>query len=147
VLHMLRQLMGDINFRKGIQAYYKKYFNINATTTDFRNEMELASGLDLQPFFSQWLFQDGIPNLKAQWAWDSKKKELKITLDQTQPNLFSFPLEIAVISMGNLSLEVKKVNVLSKHATFTFTFESKPVSVTLDPQTKLLSVFDVSQRN
>jgi aminopeptidase N len=146
VLHMLRQLMGDINFRKGIRAYYKKYFNINATTTDFRNEMELASGLDLQPFFSQWLYQNGIPNLKAQWTWDSKKKELKITIDQTQLNLFSFPLEIGITSAGNQNLETRKVNVSSKQSTFTFTLESKPVSVTFDPNIKLLGVFDIQPK-
>ena len=43
VLHMLRERIGHDNFRKGIQAYYKKYTNANATTDDFIEEMEKVS--------------------------------------------------------------------------------------------------------
>jgi aminopeptidase N len=142
VLHMLRELMGDENFKKGIQAYYKKYFNGNATTSDFRYEMEQASGLDLKNFFSQWLYQTGIPTIKGQWTWDSKRKELKITLEQTQQNAFSFPLEIGIASPGNANTEIKKVNVTSKQSVFTFALESKPTAVKLDPRTVLLAEID-----
>jgi aminopeptidase N len=145
-LHMLRDLLGDVNFKKGIQSYYKKYFNANATTADFRFEMEQASGLDLQSFFTQWLYQEGMPNIKGQWSWDSKKKELKITLEQTQPNSFSFPLEIGIVSDGKQSPEIKKVNVSSKQSTFTFVLESTPTSLTLDPRTNLLGVFDIQSK-
>jgi aminopeptidase N len=142
VLHMLRELMGDTNFRKGIQAYYKKYFNANATTADFRYEMEQASGLDLQSYFSQWLYQDGMPKIKGQWKWDSKKKELKITLDQTQPNTFSFPLEVEIVSNGNQNLELKKVTMNTKQSVFTFPLDTRPASVILDPRTALLAEID-----
>jgi aminopeptidase N len=50
-LHMLRGVMGTDNFWKGIRAYYAKYQNMNASTADFRIEMEEASGLDLRQFF------------------------------------------------------------------------------------------------
>lgn len=143
VLHMLRELMGEVNFKKGIQAYYKKYFNANATTLDFRNEMEQASGLDLKEFFSQWLSQTGMPNIKDQWIWDSKKKVLKIILEQTQQNVFSFPLEFGIASTGSTISEVKKVDVTSKQSTFTFVLESKPTAVTIDPRTALLGVFEI----
>ena len=39
-LHMLRDKMGEQNFKNGIQAYYKRFYNANATTEDFRLEME-----------------------------------------------------------------------------------------------------------
>lgn len=145
-LHMLRDLLGDMNFKKGIQSYYKKYFNANATTADFRFEMEQASGLDLQSFFTQWLYQEGLPNIKGQWSWESKKKELKITLEQTQASAFSFPLEIGIVSDGKQSPEIKKVNVSSKQSTFTFALESRPTSLTLDPRTNLLGVFDIRSK-
>jgi aminopeptidase N len=146
VLHMLRELMGDINFKKGIQSYYKKYFNANATTTDFRFEMEQASGLDLQSFFAQWLYKDGMPKLKGQWTWDSSKKELKITLEQTQPNSFTFQLELGIVSTGKQSAEIKKVTVNTKQSTFTFPFEIKPASVLIDPRTTLLAEIDFQQK-
>ncbi|NJN41855.1 MAG: M1 family metallopeptidase [Flammeovirgaceae bacterium] len=52
ILHMLRGVMGTEAFWKGIQAYYTKYMNLNATTADFKREMEEASGLDLNTFLS-----------------------------------------------------------------------------------------------
>ncbi len=147
ILHMLRDAMGEINFRKGIQSYYKKYFNANASTADFRHEMEQASGLDLQNFFSQWLYQQGMPKIKGQWFWDNKKKVLKINLEQTQTkDAFSFPLEIEIISIGQQSPEIKKVTMNTKQSTFTFPLETQPGSVTLDPRTTLLAEIDFRQK-
>lgn len=51
ILHMLRGVVGTDIFWKGIRAYYKKYKDSNATTEDFRREMEEASGQDLEAFF------------------------------------------------------------------------------------------------
>jgi aminopeptidase N len=145
-LHMLRDLLGDVNFKKGIQSYYKKYFNANATTADFRFEMEQASGLDLQSFFTQWLYQDGLPNIRGQWSWDGKKKELNITLEQTQLNAFSFPLEIGIALTGKQNPEIKRITVNAKQSTFTFPLEAKPASITIDPRTTLLAEFDFQQK-
>jgi aminopeptidase N len=146
VLHMLRELMGDVNFKKGIQSYYRKYFNANSTTTDFRQEMEKASGLDLQNFFTQWLYQTGTPVIKGKWLWNSKKQELTITLNQIQPNAFSIPLEIGVILTGSQNPEITRVDVSSKQSTFTIPASSKPTSVVLDPRTVLLGIFDIQPR-
>ena len=145
-LHMLREMIGDANFKKGIQSYYKKYFNGNATTTDFRYEMEQASGSDLKDFFSQWLYQTGVPKINGRWSWDSKKNELTIHLEQNQLETFVFPLEIGIVSDISQSEEVKKVNVNAKRSTFTFPLKAKPASVTLDPRTAILVQFDFSQK-
>jgi len=146
ILHMLRDMMGETNFKKGIQSYYKKYFNANASTTDFRLEMEQASGEDLQPFFSQWLYQEGMPKIKGQWAWDARKKELKINLEQIQANAFSFPLEIGIFNAGKQSPEIKKTTMNAKQSTLTFPLENKPAAVTLDPRTTLLAEVDFQQK-
>ena len=54
-LHMLREKMGHENFKMGIKAYYKKYYNGHASTADFTREMELFTTEDLDPFLNQWL--------------------------------------------------------------------------------------------
>ncbi|MDH4297901.1 MAG: M1 family metallopeptidase [Cyclobacteriaceae bacterium] len=146
ILHMLRDMIGDTNFRKGIQSYYRRYFNANASTTDFRFEMEQASGLDLRIFFSQWLNQAGMPKIKGQWSWDSKHKELKINLAQTQTNSYSFPLEIGIVSAGRQSPEIKKVTMNTKQSTISFPLETRPATVIIDPRTVLLAEFDFEQK-
>ena len=60
-LHMLRGLVGDEAFWAGIRAYYRRYRDGNATTDDFRREMEEASGQPLDWFFRQWLHRGGSP--------------------------------------------------------------------------------------
>lgn len=146
ILHMLREMMGEPNFRKGIRSYYKKYLNANASTANFRFEMEQASDSDLRSFFSQWLYQEGMPKIKGTWAWDSKKKELKLNLEQIQVNTFSFPLEIGIINNGKQSPEIKKVIVNERQSTVSFPSETKPASVIIDPRTVLLAEFNFSQR-
>jgi aminopeptidase N len=146
VLHMLREQMGATNFMKGIRSYYKKYFNANATTSDFKYEMEQASGQDLTPFFHQWLYQEGMPAIKGQWSWDGKKKEIRITLEQTQGNTFAFPLDIGILADGKQALDIKNIILSSKQTTVTFPLESKPTSVVLDPKTNLLATFDFRQK-
>ncbi len=80
ILHMLRGMIGTEVFWKGIKSYYKKYKDVNATTDDFRREMEEVSGLDLKPFFQQWLYQPGTLKYKGTWRFDSKKKEVTMIL-------------------------------------------------------------------
>jgi len=46
-LHMLRGVLGQDAFQRGIRAYYARHFNGNATTADFRQAMEEASGQKL----------------------------------------------------------------------------------------------------
>ena len=46
-LHMLRGLMGDEAFWRGIREYYARHRDGNATTDDFRRAMEEASGREL----------------------------------------------------------------------------------------------------
>ena len=142
ILHMLRTEVGEANFQKGIRSYYKKYFNSNATTNDFRQEMEQASGMDLTAFFKQWLNRDGLPNIKARWKWDPKAKELRITVSQKQSLPFSFPLEFG-IRTEDQTTQILKADVDQSESTFSFPMEKRPLAVSLDPQTILLGVFEV----
>ncbi len=115
--------MGESNFRKGIQSYYKNHFNVNATTTDFRMEMEKTSGVDLKSYFDQWLYQAGVPKIKGEWFWNSNKKELVVTLEQMQVNAFSLPIEIGIYLNEKKELKIKKVTLTDKSMTISLPFE------------------------
>jgi hypothetical protein len=45
-LHMLREQVGTDTFWRGIRDYYRRYLNATASTDDFRQIMEQASGQD-----------------------------------------------------------------------------------------------------
>ena len=67
-LHMLRGIIGDDAFWSGIQDYYRRYRDKNASTDDFRRTMEEASGRDLTEFFHQWLYQGGALEYEGGWS-------------------------------------------------------------------------------
>ncbi len=54
-LAMLREKVGEENFRTGIRNYLTQYAYGNATIPDFMWEMEIASGINLDDFENNWL--------------------------------------------------------------------------------------------
>ena len=140
VLHMLRDLMGEANFKKGIQSYYAKFYTSSATTEDFRIEMKKASGMDLKIFFQQWLFQPVIPKLQANWTYEAKSKKLKITLDQIQKGdvIFDMPIEVAYYKKGSDAPTLLKMRLNKKQNSQTFKLKEAPERLEVDPRNVLL---------
>lgn len=138
-LHMLRGMIGDDAFWKGIRSYYKKYQNSNATTADFIREMEEASGKDLKAFFNQWLYKPGAFKLNGSWQYDQKKKQIMITLDQTQAdgNVFAMPVQVGIYMPGG-KFHLTAVDVNEKNNVFTIPVESAPDRIVLDPNMLVL---------
>lgn len=139
ILHMLRGVVGTENFWKGIRSYYGKYMNGNATTADFRKEMEETSGMDLKFFFDQWLYQSGALKYNGSWKYDEKKKELRITLDQVQTDgsLYKMPVQVAVYpTTGNPFIKPLQAN--EKQNEFIIPLDTAPRNVLLDPDKWLL---------
>lgn len=134
-LHMLRGVVGTENFWKGIRSYYRKYQNGNATTADFRREMEEASGKDLSVFFEQWLYKGGTLQYAGNWQYDAKKKQLRITLDQVQKDgsLFEMPLEVGIYFADKSPVALKVLEVKGKSNVFTIDVDAEPEKIELDP--------------
>ena len=55
VYRMLRDLVGEDAFRKGLHLYYERNKLHHVREEDFRAAMEEASGRDLRWFFQQWI--------------------------------------------------------------------------------------------
>jgi Peptidase family M1 domain len=65
VLHMLRRLVGDDAFFRGIQMFYAEWQFRKAGTDDFRVAMEKASSRDLSAFFESWIYRTEVPQLQV----------------------------------------------------------------------------------
>jgi len=146
VLHMLRELIGKDNFKKGIQSYYKKFMNSNATTNDFIHEMEKASGKNLGVFFRQWLNRPENLVLKGNWKYDDQKKQVVITLDQNHAGeyLFDVPVEIGIYKAGGNNPEIMKFRLDKKQNIYKIRLKRAPEKVVIDPATLLLAQIDFS---
>jgi len=143
-LHMLRGVIGTEKFQEGIRNYYRKYFNANATTADFRRIMEEASGQDLGWFFDQWLYKPGTLKYSGNWKYDSKARQVKVTLNQSQTDgsVFRMPMEIGVYFKGQERPTIERVNVNEKSNVFTIHAEKEPEDVRLDPNVWVLMESD-----
>ena len=63
VLHMLRLLVGDDAFFKGIRRFYVESRFAKVGTNDFRRAMESESGRSLEGFFERWIYNSTLPKL------------------------------------------------------------------------------------
>jgi aminopeptidase N len=140
ILHMLRGVVGTENFWKGIRSYYSKYQNLNATTADFRREMEEASGMDLERFFEQWLYKSGALELDGNWDFNKKTQELRVSLDQVQQDgsLFEMPIQIAIYRENEKLTILKTLEIKEKSNSFSLSLDFEPEKVVLDPESWVL---------
>jgi aminopeptidase N len=137
-LHMLRRLVGDDAFWKGVSAYYARYQNGNALTDDFRHVMEDASGQPLEDFFRQWVYTPGQPAIAG--AWTYANGVLTVDIRQTQPaaTVYKTALDIGIVTDRAAAPRVQTVALDQRTQTFTFTLDKEPADVVLDPNTWLL---------
>ena len=144
ILHMLRGQIGTENFWQGIQNYYQKYRNSNATTDDFKRVMEEVSGQDLSTFFQQWLYQPGALEISGSWKYMAEESQIEVKLRQTQKDgrLFQMPIEIGIYDIHGKLQQLKRIEVKEKSNVYTFTVESKPEQVRLDPNLWVLMEVD-----
>ncbi|RTE52206.1 M1 family peptidase [Arenibacter aquaticus] len=77
-LHSLRELLGERNFRQGIQEYLNEYKYKNASIDDFLLVMERVSQLDLSDFKIQWLQSSDFPFAEAKRSLASACEDLNI---------------------------------------------------------------------
>jgi aminopeptidase N len=149
ILHMLRGRMGDEAFWAGIRAYYARYMNQNATTSDFQTAMEQASGLDLQTFFDQWLRDGGNPKLQGWWNYDATAGTVRIELNQTQTvgPMFEMPLEIGIYQDGQLlPTTIERVELDGGFHRFVIPVDAEPTDVKLDPNSWTLFEADFGRQ-
>ena len=145
-LHMLRGILGDEIFWKGIRAYYATYMNGHATTADFIRIMEETSGKDLKTFFDQWLYKPGTLKLKGNWTYNVARKELTLQLDQVQTDgsLFTMPIPIDIRQSGK-SIQ-KTVNITGRSNTISIPLDIAPDAVNVDPDHWVLMDADWQQK-
>lgn len=138
VLHMLRGTIGTEKFWTGIRDYYRRYRDRNASTDDFRQVMERASGSSLSWFFDQWLTRAGMPSLSGSWRYDAGTQQVQIEIAQIQGGpAFRIPLEIAIVSTRGQP-RIERVELTESTGRFTFGVDAEPASMTLDPNTWVL---------
>ena len=105
LIRMLKTMIGDEAFAKGMQIYFDRHDGEATTIEHFYNCFEDASGSDLTDF-RRWYSQPGTPTITATEAWDAATGTLTVTLTQTNPETpgnknptpLPMPLRVAAFS-------------------------------------------------
>jgi hypothetical protein len=146
VLHMLRHVVGDAVFFDILQAYYndpdRQYGTV--TTEQFRDICESVSGMELDWFFHQWIYEEYYPDYSFHWSatpnggsWD-----IALTIDQLQGNyIFKMPVDVEIQSATGDTTTVTVWDSLATQA-FVISAPFEPAVVLLDPDEWILRTID-----
>ncbi len=91
VLHMLRRLMGDEAFFRGLQRFYRTSRFQKVGTDDLRVAMEQECGRPLDRFFERWIYGATLPQVKFSYRVDGSDVVLHA---EQAGELFDVPLTV-----------------------------------------------------
>jgi aminopeptidase N len=101
-LHLLRFVLGDAAFFRGLKIYVGRNAGRGVVTADLRSAMEEASKSDLGWFFEEWFEQPGFPEFQVTWKYDKGRKQVLLSVNQVQtvgdgtPAAFRSPVDIEI---------------------------------------------------
>jgi aminopeptidase N len=144
VLHMLRTVVGDSAFFRGIRDYHNAHRHGTALTDDLMHAVEKQHGASLQLFFDQWLRRPGYAKVTTSWTYDAVAKRVVLDVEQSDKfGRYAFPLALDIVDADGTSHR-QTVNVRAS-ATSRFTLplvlRAAPTRVIVDPDVQVLAEF------
>lgn len=117
LLNMVRNLVGEEAFRKGLKTYFEEFKYQNTEAEDLWRHLGKASSIDVGAVMENWLTQPGYPVLEADY--DSQKSRLKLsqarlTIGKTEkPSTTVWQVPLAASRRIDTSLLTAKSAVMS----------------------------------
>jgi aminopeptidase N len=109
VLHMLRRLVGDDAFIRGLRRFYSESRYTKAGTDTLRVAMEAEAGRPLERFFERWVYGSSLPRLsfsyKVETPTGSSKPEAVLHFEQGS-EVFDLPVTVTLQFADRKPLDV-----------------------------------------
>lgn len=102
-LHMLRRLLGDEPFFRGLRRFYVTWRFRKAGTDDLRRAFEAESGRSLDRFFERWIYGSSVPRLRFSHALSADHRSVTLRFEQLgdrpgdAPPLFDVPVTVTLV--------------------------------------------------
>ncbi|HSL22580.1 MAG TPA: M1 family aminopeptidase [Vicinamibacterales bacterium] len=144
VLDMLRRLIGDPAFFRGLRRFYLDSRFRKAGTDDVKAAFEAESGEELDRFFDGWIFSADLPTVRIQRqivTGGSEGPMLKLLFTQEQPELFDLVIPIAVRYHSGPE-ELVEVRVRERRTEATVPLKGQLRSIEPDPEKITLARFN-----
>jgi aminopeptidase N len=143
-LHMLRSLVGDSAFFRGLRSYYLGHRHSTALSGDLQQALEGSSGRSLGWFFDQWLRRPGWAELTTSWTYDAAQKRVVATIAQgTRFGAYRFPLTVAITdgSGRERRATIEVPATASSTIVVPLDVDAAPRGVVFDPDVRVLATF------
>jgi hypothetical protein len=138
ILEMLRYVVGEETFRRGLRAYYGRHRLRHVTSDDLRRAMEDASGLDLRWFFDQWLHRTPLVDYRLGRVRREQSQDggwrTRVTVERLGDGIM--PVDVS-LSLGDTTLVVRADGRAPRETLEVVTAE-RPAYVELDPGRRTL---------
>jgi len=146
VLEMLRDQLGQDNLFRGLHHYLEVYKFRPVDSHDLMEAITDETGINVEPFFDQWVYKPGHPVLQMSWRYDPQSATVQITVKQLQDTshgvpIFHMPITFGLIYPNRASsdrLQRVTENCDQAEQEFSIPETSAPAAVLLDPDHELI---------
>ena len=137
VVHMLRHVLGDSITGETLRTYAAapEHRYGTATTEEFQAICEDVSGMNLDKFFQQWIYEEYYPQYA--YGWNQKPildgYQINLGIEQIQENtvLYWMPIDVRITTSSYDTVFVVWDSL--QYQTFEFFVDEEPVNVEIDP--------------
>ena len=95
VLHMLRRLVGDEPFFRGVRRFYRESRFRKVGTDNFRKAMEAEANRPLGRFFDQWIYGSALPTVRLTYTAEPDGRAVVLRVEQIGV-VFDVPVTVTV---------------------------------------------------
>ncbi|UEM05278.1 M1 family peptidase [Skermanella rosea] len=134
---MLRDMLGDEAFDRGIRLFWERHRFRKAGWSDLRAAFEAASGRDLGGFFDQWVTRTGAPALRLMEASATRlgdRYALAVRIGQGEP---AYRLDVPMVVETTDGQVRRTIPLAGSEAAATIDLDAPPLSVAVDPEYRL----------
>jgi aminopeptidase N len=158
VLHLLRFVLGESAFWRGIQLYTQRNRGREVITADLERALEEATGRSLARFFEQWVYKAGHPEFKVSYSWDDEHSMARLTVKQTQQVTEQTPLFVTPVEIGFMvptsdraraddpkagaTFQTFRAQIDSAEQTFYFPLPRRPFMVRFDEGSHIIKTLE-----
>jgi aminopeptidase N len=137
VLLSLRAQLGDEPFFRGLRLYLAHRGPGNVESNDLIEDMTDATGVNLHPWFEQWVFKPGHPVIDWAWSYDAATSAVQLHIQQLQDTSRGVPIydipTLADIVFEDGSVRVP-IHLNLKDQVISIPVKSSPRTVIFDPE-------------
>ena len=135
VLYMLRHQIGEAAFYRGLRHYLDVNRGKNVVTADLVKAIEEETHINVDQFFTQWVYGAGAPRFDLAYTYDDTKHQIVLKVKQTQKvegrvGIFRVPVEVELTTAGGA--KTYPITVSKAEEAFALPADSAPVMVLFD---------------